>query len=205
MRTYVDVGTHRITNQLLRKIDCHDFCILIEPIPKRFEELKVLESSNIIVLNQVVSNFDGTASFKIANRDSCSSLQSFTSEAVSDCIIDKFGHEFQMVSEIDVKVSKLSTLLKQFEINHVDFLHIDAQGEDLNVVKSLDDLIAKVKLIQLESMAEGRNPLYVDQPFYFEVMKYMKDIGFKEFTRTHFPEHRREIDVIFTQWEISLL
>lgn len=199
MKIYIDIGTNRVNHNLLNKIKEHDLSVLIEPNIDRYEILKKeLNSIKVILLNIAISDFNGHSKINIANRCSCSSLQEFTNTAYDNWVYDKFKiKKLETIKENNIIVSRLDTLLEKLNIKYVNFLHIDAQGEDLNIVKSLGRFVDNVKIIELECVAEGFQPLYKNQPSYQETIKYMKEINFLEIKREYHKFIARELDITF--------
>jgi FkbM family methyltransferase len=199
MKTYVDVGTNRVTPKLIQLMEQHDKTLLIEPIPSMVDILREhFKGTEVIVIQRAISDYDGEAVLGIANRLSCSSLQKFTDEAKKPWVQNKFGiPDFRMVDETIVRVSRLDTLMTEFQIEEIHILHIDSQGEDINVVRSLGDKISKVKFIELESPSKGESPLYINQPTYEETMEHMDKAGFKEVRRSYHSIDQKEVDIFF--------
>src|SRR5437868_13039414 len=84
IRTIVQVGAFTGDDGLIAA--CRRFghrLYMFEPNPKRVAELrrKARGVSWIHIIPKAVSNFDGTATFRIAAHDDCSSLQEFDPNA----------------------------------------------------------------------------------------------------------------------------
>jgi hypothetical protein len=72
---------------------------------------------------------------------------------------------------------RLDTFMNSMKIKRVDFLKIDAQGADLQVVKSAGDRLADIDRIQLEVTTVADRP-YVGSADREEILGYMADHGF---------------------------
>ena len=88
----------------------------------------------------------------------------------------------------------------------VDFVKIDAQGMDLEVVKSGGDQLKNVKRLLLEVIADDCRPVYEGQPTCTEVFAQMRAFGFTPLTpipckppigRGPRANHRCELEVVF--------
>lgn len=62
------------------------------------------------------------------------------------------NHKHQQVVEMEIGVKKLSTYCSELKIDHIDFLKIDTEGNELSVLHGLEDLLNVnfVKCIQFE-------------------------------------------------------
>jgi FkbM family methyltransferase len=198
-RTIIQVGAYTGDDGLIAA--CRAFghrLYMFEPNPARVAELtrKTAGAPSIEVLPMAVSNFNGTARFKIAAYDDCSSLQDFDADANRTWVHEWHPYKrFEMVEELDVPVVRLDTFLEQRGITAVDLLEIDAQGEDLRVVESLGDRIGCVKKIQIEVNIHDA-PLYAnaftmaDAVTFFDARGFEKHVEWKQ-------SLNREANVIF--------
>lgn len=162
-RTLIQVGAHAGDDRLIQVCRRHGHrLILFEPIPKWADILrqKAEGAPTIEVVAAAVSNYDGTARFRIAAHDDCSSLQEFAPDAGQTWVHPYHPYRrFETVEEIEVPVTRLDTFLNQRGIGLVNRLEIDAQGEDLRVVESLGERLASVDEIQIEVNIHSA-PLY---------------------------------------------
>ncbi len=154
---------------------------MFEPLPARYAELvaKTSHVPSIQVFPVAVSNYNGQATFHIANSDDCSSLLTFD-EKVNETWVFKWHpiDRFEMVNQIEVEVTRLDTFMEKHGIDRVDLIEIDTQGQDLRVVESLGDKIEQVKKIQLE-VNVFHAPLYENSCGKQEVLDYFASHGFE--------------------------
>lgn len=198
-RTIVQVGAYTGDDGLIEACRRHGHRLfMFEPNPARAAELraKAQGAATVEVLPMAVSNFDGSAVFKIAAHDDCSSLQDFDANANQTWVHDWHPYKrFDMVDELQVEVIRLDTFLAQRGIAAIDLLEVDAQGEDLRVVESLGARIGDVKRIQLEVNIHSA-PLYangftMDQAVtFFDAHGFDKHVEWKQ-------SLNREANVIF--------
>ncbi len=178
-----EVGAHAGDSDLI------DYCqqtgaqlYMFEPLPTRYLELveKTKHVPNIQVFPVAVSNYDGWATFNIANSDDCSSLLSFD-EKVNETWLTPWLpiDRFEMVKAIEVEVTRLDTFMAKHQITQVDLIEIDTQGQDLKVVESLGDKLPQVKKIQLE-VNVFHAPLYQQSCDKAEVMTFFQQHGFEK-------------------------
>ena len=85
---------------------------------------------------------------------------------------------FHVIDEYDVECITLYDYIEKNNINFIDFLKIDTQGNDLNVVKSLRDKISIVKKIVLEVQTVDYE-IYENQSKKNEVLEYLNNNNFE--------------------------
>lgn len=76
---------------------------------------------------------------------------------------------------IKVKMRTIQSICAEKHISSVDFIHMDVQGAELNVLKGSGNLIKDFKVIWLEVEAVE---LYKGQPLKSDIEKFMKKNGF---------------------------
>ncbi len=132
---------------------------------KRFSE-----DSNVILIESAVGNIDGTAT--LHSDFESSGLASLTKRR-----LDHFGISFG--NSQDVKVLTLDTW---FGINEVipDFIKIDVEGHELDVLRGAEKIVAKTRLIQFEFGGCNIDTRTFFQDFYY----YFKQADFKLFRIT---------------------
>ena len=130
---------------------------------------------NFVMLPMAVAMTDGTAEFKLSRFDASSSLL----EMHEDVLAKWIGGPGQLdvVERLQVHTIRLDTFMNRMGIDHVDFLKIDAQGADLDVVRSAGDRLADITRIKLE-VTKGEQ-LYEGAATPEIVMAFMTDHGFK--------------------------
>src|SRR5262245_52708979 len=125
-RTIIQVGAYTGDDRLIAA--CRDYghrLYMFEPNPARAEELrrKTADAPTIEVLQKAVSNTNGTAVFKIAAHDDCSSLQDFDTNAQQTWVHEWHPYKrFEMVETLEVQVVRLDTFLADRNITVVDSL-----------------------------------------------------------------------------------
>lgn len=179
-QTIVQVGAHSGNDALIAACRQHGHKLyMFEPNPRRAAELeqKAAGSGTVFVIRQAVSSAEGRAIFHIANHDDCSSLQSFAEDVNRTWVHEWHPYKsFEMVEEVEVEVVRLDSFMQDHEIAAIDFLLVDAQGEDLRVVESLGDRAKDVKKIQMEINIHA--PLYKDSFGMNDALARMSERGF---------------------------
>ena len=120
-----------------------------------------------------------TATLYITQHPMCSSLY-----PPNEAFLKKFASLSVMALERTTQVETVS--LDEFcaseEIHSIDFLQIDVQGADLQVLKGAKNLLSKsVLAIQVEVEYA---PLYVGQPLFADIDRYLREQGFSLFDVT---------------------
>lgn len=86
---------------------------------------------------------------------------------------------FDVVDTKEIKVDKLDNFVKE-----ADFLKIDTQGSELEILKGGENLLAKLSGIEIEVEFI---PIYEDQHLFWEINDYLKKFGFYLcFLRPHY-------------------
>ena len=127
--------------------------ILVEPHPEYFKKLELLynDNLNIKLLNNAAFKEETVLPFYIYDDRNVDSGQVSTiSEQFKNRVINRFGDGYSKV--VNIQTLKLSTILK--DITHIDFLSIDCEGVDIDVINSHDFSKVRPKLIGLEHSME---------------------------------------------------
>ena len=148
-----------------------------EPVPKLVQEILInLKGYDCVVVPKAVSDYDGKSFFNIRNEGDWGqgSLLNFNDD------VDKIwpGSNLKFSEKLEVGVIKLSTFIEQNSIGVIDFLHIDAQGNDLKVLKGLENKINIVQSGVVEAAREGKT-YYTNQNLKEETVKFLEDNNFK--------------------------
>jgi len=110
--------------------------LLVEPHPTFFDKIKSLYEDNntVSVLNAAVYSKEGEMPFYVYGRDEHAQVSTL-SKTFKDKVTTIHGDKFE-VEPTQVRVVKLSSILE--ELDHVDFLSIDCEGVDMEVLRSND-------------------------------------------------------------------
>ncbi len=130
--------------------------------------------ANFVMIPMAVALEDGSAELKISAFDASSSLLDIDPGVAERWIGG--GSDLDVVERITVPTIRLDTFMKRAGIEHVDFLKIDAQGADLDVVKSAGNRLRDIARVKLE-VTKGRQ-LYRGAADAAAAVDYMKAHGF---------------------------
>ena len=89
---------------------------------------------------------------------------------------------FDTVRETSVKCSTISKELSDSEIPELDFLKLDTQGSELDILKGLGDYRPLMIMSEIEYL-----PLYHGQPNAYDVCQYLFNLGYISFLLTSSP------------------
>ena len=132
---------------------------------KKIENFFNIKIQNHQIIKEAVSNFDGISYFNISQNTALSSLNNFHKK-------NKFNDFFK--SKIKVKTTKLSTFLIKEKIKNILYLHIDAQGSDLMVLKGLNKNIKNIYKGVIETAKDKKIQRYEGESTLKEVLKFFK-------------------------------
>ncbi len=86
--------------------------------------------------------------------------------------------EFEVSREEEVGVASLSTILSSLDwgdLEYVEYLKIDTQGNDLQVLKSAGEFLDKVAMLEVECTTHGD---YHNAPTEIEIIEFLNSRGF---------------------------
>jgi FkbM family methyltransferase len=201
-RLHIDVGANEGKAALHYAIhEPNTYIIAFEPIPTLVQSIKDKSKhlKNIMVVEAAVSNFDGTETLKVSPPSeqygdfACSSLLDFSEKAKTEWI----GREdFKVIHQIPVKVMRLDSFFIANDITYVDYLKIDTQGHDLNVLKGCGDLLSIIKSGEMEA-ATKVDVLYKGQNTKDECIEFLESNGFEVVDVQSNDVHTNEVNIIF--------
>jgi hypothetical protein len=121
-----------------------------------------------------VAEIDGAAQFHINSFDQASSLLAMDESARRTW---RGGEVLREESVVTVPTIRLDTFMSIAGVARVDFLKIDAQGNDLAVIRSAGHRIRDISKINLEVDVTPKR-LYQGSPSKQEVLSFMQAAGF---------------------------
>lgn len=150
-----------------------------EPIPKLVLDLneKFGKKPNFHLITAAIDVENGFKKFNISKGGDwgCSSLHNFAPDLKGKWDRPDFNFDDHIEQ---VMCFRLDTFMDLFKIERIDYLHIDAQGNDFNVLKSLGDKINVVQsgVVEVSNKVE----LYDIKDNHVNVVKpWLEERGFK--------------------------
>jgi FkbM family methyltransferase len=186
MRILFDVGANNGSRwyEDLSRDQTNTFVYMFEPTPELCDIIKAKYQhlKNWLLIETAVSNYEGIATFNIAGHYDwgCSSLFNFKEDIKDTWPKERVAPsgDLHFTKQIEVNVTTLKTFIKNHpEITAIDYLHVDTQGSDLNVLKGLGEYISIVRIGNIEAALEA--PLYDESPTKDECVKWIESNGFR--------------------------
>lgn len=196
MKTVIEVGAN-FGNDTERFLNEGKRVYAFEPTPELNLHLKnrFRGHENYFPVPLAADLENGWAWFNIAGSHDwgCSSIFHFDPE-----IHQKWQGrpDFKVTDRCRVQTMRLDTFMRTYGIECVDYLWIDAQGNDFRVLQSLGDKIDSVLSGQVEVAYECELYTGVDNK-HDSVVKWLTDRGFNTKTVPHI--HHKEADVYFSR------
>lgn len=181
-----------------------------EPVPymRNILNKKFKTNPNVHITEAAIDLTDGMKNFNLSNPNGtftdgtnrkihpygCSSLHEF-----SDALAIKWPGrpDFQVVEKIKVKTMRLDTFFEENNFKgEIEFMHCDAQGSDINVLKSMGKYLRCVKHGKIEVALVTE--LYKDTGNNVKnAVTFLRDNGFNCNEPTG--RHSHEADIVFTR------
>jgi len=157
-----------------------------EPKKDLYEKLKdkTKELIDYTVINKAVCLINGKTNFNISKEGGASSILSFRSKDELNKTWSSNRTDIHYSGEsYEVDTIRLDTFIEQNHLENtvIDFLHIDAQGVDLDVLKSLGKYICNVKKGVVETVMDIHKSIYINQSenHFDNIKKFLDENGFK--------------------------
>ena len=141
----VDVGANVgvFTLKASKTIGQHGKIIAFEPQSRNYEwlcrNLRINGCSNVLPINAAISDRNVTSDFYVKEVPLQNTLLPETTLTIETHTIDT----------VKVKVRTLSSVLDEVGVNKIDFLKVDAEGVELEVLKGAVDLLRGKKIRKL--------------------------------------------------------
>ena len=141
----VHIGSAGSNFFIWKKIAANSILISVDPSMTK-ETNKTFLKVNYV--QKIIDGKNGVKTFYTTKDTHCSSLLEPKKTEYSKW----YGaHRFKVVKKEQHKVSSLNSVLKDLNINYIDWLVIDAQGVDLSIFNNIDKKIqSKISILDLE-------------------------------------------------------
>lgn len=167
MKTLIEVGAFDGKDSLRFHRDGYRV-FTFEPKRDLYEDLynrtKTLE--NYTVIPKAVSSTNGTVQFNICKAGGASSILPFKSEdELNKTWTPNRWDVHYSGTSYEVETTRLDTFIEEngLENTTIDYIHVDAQGVDLDVLKSLGKYIKNVNAGVVETVEYPEKSIYVGQ------------------------------------------
>jgi len=151
----VEVGGYEGENAKQEAIRYPDGRIIVfEPNPNAYTQLldNCKDLSNVTAVNSALSNYQGTAKLHINHGVYCNDarLEKWSSLLESICFGSDYFSCFKGPA-VDVPCVVLDDWCKENQIDHIDYLHLDAEGVELQILKSSPEILKTVQVIHTKT------------------------------------------------------
>jgi FkbM family methyltransferase len=166
---------------------------------------KTRDLEHYTVIPKAVAATNGTTTFHICREGGASSILPFRSdeELRRTWTARRTDIQYSGVS-YDVATTRLDTFLEEQGLTstRIDYLHVDAQGVDLDVLRSLGGYISLVQAGVVETVMDPAKSIYVNQTSntLANVQAFLHDHGFEvtrvesnDVTQCEFNVHFRRV------------
>lgn len=169
---------------ILKKLWPHSIIHAFEPHPLIYLDLakKVAGINDIHTYELGLANHSGSAAFYESTENGKPFMSGSLIEPKEHL---KHAPSVLFDNKIDINVTTIDHWAKQQKLDHVDFMWLDLQGSELEVMKAAPEIMRTVKAIMVEvEFVEA----YKDQPQYLEVRHWLEAQGF-ELIATDFADY----------------
>jgi FkbM family methyltransferase len=157
-----------------------------EPKKDSYEKLieKTQHLSDYTVIPKAVSLIDGKTMFNICREGGASSILPFKSDDILEKHWTSIRKDIQYSGiSYEVETTRLDTFIEQNNLQDtiIDYIHIDAQGVDLECLKSLGIYIKNVQAGVVETVKDKEKSIYIgqDENTYENIEKFLLSNGLR--------------------------
>lgn len=193
----VDVGArggpHRRWRQLSENLMVFGF----EPDEEEFRKLNEKAKKNYMYFPIALFDKKGTIDINITKYRGSSSVY-----LPHPSLLGRFfGSEgAEIIQKIKVPCHTLEGLVKEENIPDVDFLKIDTEGSELKILEGAKELL-KNQILGIE-VELGFYPFHQNQPLFWEVDKYLRELGFILFDLSLFRDKRKKYPEVYSKGQV---
>lgn len=169
----LDVGAAGGIHDRWRNLGSSVRAILFEPDIEEYEKLVAENSESSIIINSALAEKQKSVDFNICQKQQVSSIYK-----PNKPLLDKYedSERFNVQKTISMEANSIDNLLLKENINEIDFIKIDTQGSELDILKGATNFYTN--LIGIEVEVEFIE-LYHCQPLFSEVNNFIESQGFK--------------------------
>lgn len=158
IKTFIEIGTSDFDTCLDLVNKGNWMGVMVEPNPKCMDSIKkqVAESphaSNVQFATEVISDFNGKIAFTTSRQDGEEWVKGISTVTApshrGERLFDYPENQLLIDEHLELPCITLNTLLARYEYEHINFLKIDTEGHELNILEAYDWEI-KPDLIKVE-------------------------------------------------------
>lgn len=176
----IDIGCHKgEILEILLKLSPNGTHFAFEPIPSMFEDLS--------------TNFKGKATifpFALAEQEGSSIFQFVkNAPAYSGLKKRKYNVSNPEIEEIEVEIKRLDSVIP--EDTRIDFIKIDVEGAEFDVLKGAKKILEKNKPTIVFEFGKGASDFYGTKPS--ELYVFFNNLNYKIFTLKSFLNNKNHL------------
>ena len=145
--------------------------ILIEAHPELAKQCKVNRPNSITLHTALGSTDGGNINFSVVTGKGGVDTLSFVS--ANDKQLQRIKSAKGIITTVDVPSRNLDSILKEYEIDNIDFISIDVEGVEIDVLKGINFSKYKPNLLVIEDNSGGSDK---------SVSCYMQQYGYVKIT-----------------------
>lgn len=195
-KIYIEVGSNHGTDTE-QFINDNSIVYCFEPSIELFYELwtRYRDNDNVIIIPFAIDIETGFKKFNISGTSNwgCSSLSNFNPNIHNEW---PNRPDFMFTHSYMVPTITLDDFITLYNIPYIDYLWVDAQGHDFNVIKSLKDKISIVKEGRCESSHSVSLYDGIDN-HYQNIIDYLKTNNFESTIELDKSGIGAECDIMF--------
>ena len=149
---------------------------------------------NYVVLPIAIAERDGSATLQLNAYEQSSSLLPPDRDGVDRWITEQ---HFEVVGTVVVPTMRLDTFMTEAGLRSIDFMKVDAQGLDLEVVRSAGERLNDIARVQLEATTVPYRQ-YEGAPDRSAIVDFMESKGFV-LKREEIQSHGQEANLTFVR------
>ena len=171
-----------------------------EPVPVLVKYLRKLDIPNYIVIPKAVHVEDTTMPFHIQTSNTtyspfgCSSLYEWE-DSLDTTWADRTDLYYE--ETISVETVRMDTFINFMNIPRVDYLHCDAQGNDINVLKSFGSTLDILQAGVVE--VAHKNPLYKADNSLKDAVEFLESNKFQIRSQDSNDKYNNEYNLHFSK------
>lgn len=157
---FVDIGAHngiKFSNSYFFENQRNWTGVCVEPMPEVFAELEKNRKCHLV--NGVISDTDDTLEFRriIGRGDMLSGIAKYQSEEHKTRMEQKIVEVGSKMEVIEVKSYQLAGVLNNLGIKNIDYLSLDVEGAEFEILSSIDFKSFDIKFMTIENNYNDSN------------------------------------------------
>uniref|UniRef100_UPI00307E92DE hypothetical protein n=1 Tax=Ignavibacterium sp. TaxID=2651167 RepID=UPI00307E92DE len=172
----IDIGASENINKKWKSFSSYSICIAFDADERDFSIIDKEDSTfkKLYKINRIVStNNSNSEKFYLTKSPYCSSSLKPDLSSLSDYT---FYEKFTVLSEKTLPSVSLTNILKELNIDYIDWFKSDSQGTDLRLFLSLDEKIAKNVLVA--EFEPGIIDAYVNEDKLSDILIKLSELKF---------------------------